>query len=316
MKGRSLRASVNGKIILDVTADACATFPDGSLPGLNRTKGRIGLQKHTGTVRFRNIQVKSLDAPVSLALARQESPRPDPAKAQLAAVPSNDETGFRTLFNGRDLSGWAVDGDDASAWRVEDGEIVAVGHGFANSDFLLSDHDYRDVVLRFDFKVGPNANSGVGIRAIRGERVDGRPRNLEVQIHDDQDLAPGQGEPTGSLFWSSGGPMMRPFKHPRPQTSRRMEQHGGRGPGRIILRGREWSVRTSYRPRAPPHEAESLARRLQGRWPHRVTEAHRRGPVSQHPDQGAHASTGPGDRCRRSYQLGGAARFSRPTVRI
>ena len=30
------------------------------MPGLNRTKGRIGLQKHTGTVRFRNIQVKEL----------------------------------------------------------------------------------------------------------------------------------------------------------------------------------------------------------------------------------------------------------------
>jgi hypothetical protein len=60
VKGRSLRASVNGKPVLNMTSEAGATFPDGSLPGLNRVKGRIGLQKHTGTVRFRNIQIKEL----------------------------------------------------------------------------------------------------------------------------------------------------------------------------------------------------------------------------------------------------------------
>jgi hypothetical protein len=60
VKGRSLRASVNGKPVLDMTSEAGATFPDGSLPGLNRVKGRIGLQKHTGKVRFRNIQIKEL----------------------------------------------------------------------------------------------------------------------------------------------------------------------------------------------------------------------------------------------------------------
>ena len=62
VRGRSLRASVNGKPVLEMTSDAGAIFPDGSLPGLNRLKGRIGLQKHTGTVRFRNIRIKSLAA--------------------------------------------------------------------------------------------------------------------------------------------------------------------------------------------------------------------------------------------------------------
>ena len=80
-----------------------------------------------------------------------------------------------------------------------------------------------------EFKVGQNANSGVGIRASPGERVDGRPRNLEVQIHDDEGLPAGQGEPTGSLFWSNGGPLMRPSHDAAAQTPRPVEIHGGRG---------------------------------------------------------------------------------------
>jgi WD40 repeat protein len=131
------------------------------------------------------------------------------------AGPSSDETGFRSLFNGHDLTGWKIDGNDGGGWRVENGEIVALGEGFQNWEFLVSDHDYQNVVLRFEFKVGQDADSGVGIRIVHGERVGDHPRNLEVQIHDDEGLPAGQGAPTGSLFWSNGGPMMRPQKMPQ-----------------------------------------------------------------------------------------------------
>jgi len=141
-------------------------------------------------------------------VARNTQPAPPPAPV----VPSSDETGFQPLFNGRDLAGWMVDGGDGSGWRVEGGEIVAVGEGDHSYDFLLSDREYRNFSLRFEFKVGENADSGVGVRALRGERVNGRPLNLQVQIHDDVGLAPGQGEPTGSLHWSNGGPLLRPAK--------------------------------------------------------------------------------------------------------
>ena len=141
-------------------------------------------------------------------VARNTQPAPPPEPV----VPSSDETGFQPLFNGRDLAGWEVDGGDGSGWRVEGGEIVALGESGQGYDFLLSDREYRNFALRFEFKVSENANSGVGIRALRGERVNGRPLNLEVQIHDDEGLPPGQGEPTGSLFWSNGGPQMRPYK--------------------------------------------------------------------------------------------------------
>src|SRR5262249_17892837 len=60
LKGRSLRASINGKSITDITLAVGARFPDGTVPGLNRLKGRLGLRKHHGTARFRNIRIKEL----------------------------------------------------------------------------------------------------------------------------------------------------------------------------------------------------------------------------------------------------------------
>jgi WD40 repeat protein len=166
-------------------------------PWLARPRGRIGLQSWEGRVEFRNILVKSLS---------------EPAPPPVPVIASNDESGFQPLFNGKDLTGWKVDGA-VDGWRVDRGEIVAVGDGFPTSNFLLSNREYQDFALRFDFQVGEKANSGVAIRAIPGEQVDGRPRNLEVQIHDDEGLTPGQGEPTGSLFWSKGGAFVRPA-HP------------------------------------------------------------------------------------------------------
>jgi hypothetical protein len=60
VKGRSLRASVNGKPVSDTTIAADVRFKDGTVPALNRATGRIGLLKHHGTARFRKIEIKEL----------------------------------------------------------------------------------------------------------------------------------------------------------------------------------------------------------------------------------------------------------------
>jgi hypothetical protein len=93
--------------------------------------------------------------------------------------------GFTALFNGEDFAGWhglktmdprafaALDADhkakvlDEGAadlkkhWRVEDGVIVNDGHGA----YLTSDKDYGDIEFLVDFKIGPQGDSGVYLRA-------------------------------------------------------------------------------------------------------------------------------------------------------
>jgi hypothetical protein len=80
MKDHSLRASVNDKPIIDTTLAAEVRFEDGTVPALNRPKGRIGLLKHTGTARFRNILIKELTT--EPAPIKPVAPPPDSAAPQ------------------------------------------------------------------------------------------------------------------------------------------------------------------------------------------------------------------------------------------
>jgi hypothetical protein len=110
------------------------------------------------------------------------------AQAAGAAPPrqaKDSREGFTTLFNGTDLSGWhglktmdprqfdAMAADEKSKalaegaldmkkhWRVENGVIVNDGQGA----YLTTDKDYGDVELFVDWKIGPQGDSGVYLRA-------------------------------------------------------------------------------------------------------------------------------------------------------
>lgn len=99
------------------------------------------------------------------------------AETHIAAMPQPDAEGFVPLFNGTDLSGWT---GDLSGYVVENGVIVCKPSSHAN---LYTDVDYADFVLRFEFKLAPGANNGLGIRTpLYGHAAyDG----MELQILDD-----------------------------------------------------------------------------------------------------------------------------------
>jgi hypothetical protein len=71
-----------------------------------------------------------------------------------------DEEGWRTLFNGSDLSGWDVVGD--GNWRVE--ERAARADRSTAASFLVSERSFADFDLELEFWVDPEANSGVFLR--------------------------------------------------------------------------------------------------------------------------------------------------------
>jgi hypothetical protein len=89
-----------------------------------------------------------------------------------------DEQGFVSLFDGNTLKGWK--GSDG--YRVEEGKLVSIQGGHGN---LLTEKEYGDFVLRFEFRLTPGANNGLGIRCpFRAEgnlHIDG----IELQILDD-----------------------------------------------------------------------------------------------------------------------------------
>lgn len=89
------------------------------------------------------------------------------------AVHAVEEEGWDTLFNGIDLAGWIpVDG-----YSVKDGVILCEKGGN-----LFTEKEFADFHFKFDFKLTPGANNGLGIRCpLKGHASsDG----IELQILD------------------------------------------------------------------------------------------------------------------------------------
>src|SRR5260370_18117325 len=61
------------------------------------------------------------------------------------------------LFNGKDLSGWRMDGVDTSVWKVENGNLLSPGNG----PELINDSKFEDFKLHVEFNCADNSNSGV-----------------------------------------------------------------------------------------------------------------------------------------------------------
>jgi len=90
------------------------------------------------------------------------------------------EPGFTPLFDGKTLNGWfLVDKGKGSGYLVDNGTIVCPADGGGN---LLTNKEYSNFVLRFEFRMEPGGNNGVGIRTPR----EGNPAyaGMEIQILD------------------------------------------------------------------------------------------------------------------------------------
>jgi hypothetical protein len=86
------------------------------------------------------------------------------------------------------LTGWQVDYGDPKAWSVRNRELVVTGADQIDQrGWLLSNKEFSDFLLRFEFQLSAGGNSGVTIRAQPGESrysASAR-RHIEIQLQDD-----------------------------------------------------------------------------------------------------------------------------------
>ncbi len=104
-----------------------------------------------------------------------------------AEEPQAVEEGFTALFNGTDLSGWT---GDLKGYQADNGILVCKPGGN-----IYTDGEFSDFVYRFEFKLTPGANNGLGIRVEPGAHA--AYDAMELQILDDtadkyKDLKPYQ----------------------------------------------------------------------------------------------------------------------------
>jgi hypothetical protein len=132
-------------------------------------------------------------------------------------IAAEDESGFKPLLNGKDLSGWVynkripspakpkpgqsavqeqpktpVEQKSGAGYQVDNGVVYCTAK---DGGMLFTEKDYGDFVLKFEFKLEENSNNGIGIRVPFGGHpsMDG----MEIQVLDDtgskhQKLKPAQ----------------------------------------------------------------------------------------------------------------------------
>jgi hypothetical protein len=150
---------------LDVVADGdrVTTFVNGTVvnqgTGSSLTEGPIMIQSEGAEIYVRRVELRPLPP-------RLESPV--------------GEEGFVPLFDGKTLEGWILKRAHGAGYRVEDGKIVLPPGGGGN---LLTERDFSDFVLRFDFRLFEGSNNGLGIRAPLEAR-DVAYEGIELQIID------------------------------------------------------------------------------------------------------------------------------------
>ncbi len=132
---------LNDTLVVDNAIMANYWDRDSPLP----PKGNIQLQTHGGEIRWRNLSIKELS--------------PEQANEVLQA---RENEGFKSLFNGTDLTGWQGSTDN---YEVVDGAIRCKKGKGGN---LLTEQEYGNFVARLEFRLPPGGNNGLAIRSPLG----------------------------------------------------------------------------------------------------------------------------------------------------
>ena len=91
------------------------------------------------------------------------------------------EAGFLPIFDGKTLTGWKLLGGQGGGYGVKDGVIFCAKGGGGN---LLTEREYADFILRYEFKLEPGSNNGIAIRAPM-EAGSLAYLGMEIQVLDD-----------------------------------------------------------------------------------------------------------------------------------
>lgn len=86
----------------------------------------------------------------------------------------------KSIFNGKDLSGWTKHGTEY--WYVEEGELVCESGPEKKYGYLSTNKPYKNFILDLDFKLEANGNSGIFIRSHVGGKDGTTIRGWQVEV--------------------------------------------------------------------------------------------------------------------------------------
>jgi len=114
--------------------------------------------------------------------------------ATLSAAAADDETGFKSLMDGKTFAGWKSASENTNTFRIEDGAFVANGdrcHLF----YVGDEKPFVNFHLKVDVKTDPNSNGGIYFHT--KYQAQGWPQGgFECQVNNTH----GDWKKTGSLY--------------------------------------------------------------------------------------------------------------------
>jgi HEAT repeat protein len=158
MVGDRVTVYLNGELVTDNVI--LENYWDRGLPIF--AEEQVELQAHGSRVAYRDVYIR-------------EIPRPEPFTLSAA----EKKAGFKVLFDGTNMHNWQGNITD---YNIENGEMVVRKPKFGSGGNLFTREEYGDFTFRFEFKLTPGANNGLGIRApLTG---DAAYEGMEIQILD------------------------------------------------------------------------------------------------------------------------------------
>ncbi|HTN05086.1 family 16 glycoside hydrolase [Agriterribacter sp.] len=159
MVGDQVTVYLNGQLVVDKVP--LENYWDRNLPIF--PEEQIELQAHGTYVAYRDIYLR-------------EIPRPQP----YVLTGDEQKEGYKILFDGTALHEWV---GNKTSYIIEDGNIAVYPKRGGNGNLYTKD-EYSDFIYRFEFKLTPGANNGVGIRTpLTG---DGAYEGMEIQVLDNE----------------------------------------------------------------------------------------------------------------------------------
>jgi len=127
-------------------------------------KGPIQLQTHGGEIRWRNLFIREIS----------------PTEANEILESHGRDAGFKSVFNGRDLEGWAGPLDN---YEVVDGAIRCKPD---KGGTIYTKEEYADFIARLEIMLSPGGNNGLAIR-YPGDGDTAYVGMCELQVLDSED---------------------------------------------------------------------------------------------------------------------------------
>ncbi|NLA49203.1 MAG: DUF1080 domain-containing protein, partial [Bacteroidales bacterium] len=73
--------------------------------------------------------------------------------------------GWILIFDGKTLDGWrdfkGESGIITAPWKVENGTLTALGLGSDSTGYIVSEQEYGNFIISFDWKIEKGGNSGL-----------------------------------------------------------------------------------------------------------------------------------------------------------